>query len=94
MSFHNPSNSVAVPAMRRRETHSRLDQDCAATGRPGHLDHPLACAEPDCPPRETVILVMWPEAPAWKLRVHKAMLDVAEEDMALALQSAERISCS
>jgi hypothetical protein len=52
----------------------------------------LACAEPGCPPRETVILVMWPEAPAWKLRVHKAMLDVEESDIALSMQSVEQIS--
>jgi hypothetical protein len=41
----------------------------------------VACAEPGCPPRETSILVMWPSAPAWKLRVHKAMPDIEEGDI-------------
>jgi len=50
----------------------------------------LACAEPG-PPRETVILVMWPDAPAWKLRVHKAMPDVEEGDVRAAMTARERI---
>lgn len=54
----------------------------------------LACAEPGCPPRETVILVMWPDTPAWKVRVHKAMVDVQEEDVAEAIPLAERIEAN
>jgi hypothetical protein len=49
----------------------------------------LACAESGCPPRETVILVMFPNAPAWKLRVHKAMPDVEEEDVKDAMDMRE-----
>ncbi len=52
----------------------------------------LACAEPGCPPRETVILVMWTDAPAWKARIHKAMPEVSEADVALALRSVETIA--
>lgn len=51
----------------------------------------LACADPGCPPRETVILVMLPGKPALKLRVHKAMADVNQGDVAHALASAEGI---
>jgi hypothetical protein len=51
----------------------------------------LACAEPGCPPRETVILVMWPDAPAWKLRIHKAMPDVEEADILGAMAARETI---
>ena len=54
----------------------------------------LACAEPNCPPRETVILVMWADKSAWKLRVHKAMADVNQGDVAHALASAEEIGTS
>lgn len=54
----------------------------------------LACPEPGCPPRETVILVMWPAAPTWKLCVHKAMPDVNETDVVAALRAAETIDSS
>ncbi|MDX2203372.1 MAG: nitrate reductase [Hyphomicrobiaceae bacterium] len=54
----------------------------------------LACPEPGCPPRETVILVMRPEAPTWKLRVHKPMPDVNETDVIAALRAAETIDSS
>lgn len=47
----------------------------------------LACAEPGCPPRETVILVMWSGEPAWKLRVHKAVIDVTDDDVRIALST-------
>ncbi len=51
----------------------------------------LACAEPGCPPRETIILVMWADEPAWKLRIHKSMPDVTADDVALSLRSPERV---
>lgn len=51
----------------------------------------LACAEPGCPPRETIILVMWPNRPAWKARIHQAMVDVSEADVLAALNAAETI---
>lgn len=51
----------------------------------------LACTEEGCPPRETVILVMWPAEPAWKLRVHKAMVDIVETDIVDALTTKEII---
>lgn len=41
----------------------------------------LSCAKPDCPPRETVILVLRPGAPALRLSVHKAIVDVTEADV-------------
>ena len=41
----------------------------------------LACAEPGCPPRETVIVVMRPGHPATTLHVHKAMADVVRADL-------------
>ena len=54
----------------------------------------LACAEPGCPPRETVILVMWPHKPAFKARIHLAMVDVREADVAEALKAGETIVAS
>lgn len=41
----------------------------------------LACAEPGCPPRETVILVMPAGGRAMKYSVHKALADVVEDDI-------------
>lgn len=51
----------------------------------------LACAEPGCPPRETVILIMWDDAPAWKVRLHNAMSEVTEHDVVWALRSVETV---
>ena len=51
----------------------------------------LACAEPGCPPRETVILVIWVGKPAWKLRLHNAMMDVLEADVIAAMRHVETI---
>jgi hypothetical protein len=45
----------------------------------------LACAEPGCPPRETVIVVIRADKSTTTLRVHKPMADVVRADvMALA----------
>lgn len=41
----------------------------------------LACAEPGCPPRETVVLVLLPAGGARKLSVHAAMTEVTEADV-------------
>ncbi|MEZ5898543.1 MAG: hypothetical protein R3D51_03520 [Hyphomicrobiaceae bacterium] len=52
----------------------------------------LACAEPGCPPRETVIVIM-PTTGAWlKARVHKALGDVIEDDVLWALRKAELVT--
>lgn len=51
----------------------------------------LACAEPGCPPRETVVLVMCADAVVWKLRIHKRMTDVTNDDVRRALQSPELV---
>jgi hypothetical protein len=51
----------------------------------------LACTDPGCPPLETVILVLWPDEPAWRIRVHKALLDVEEFDIVVALRQMERV---
>jgi hypothetical protein len=52
----------------------------------------LACVEPGCPPRETVILVMWAEATVWKLCIHKSMIDVTKDDVLVAVQAPELIT--
>ena len=41
----------------------------------------LACGEPGCPPRETVILVLQEGVPTGKLSIHKAMIDCTEDDI-------------
>lgn len=51
----------------------------------------IACPLPDCPPRETIILIMPDQAAASKLRIHKAMADVTEDDVATSLRSLETV---
>ena len=51
----------------------------------------LTCAEPGCPPRETVVLVMWTDGTVWKLRIHKSMTDVTSMDVLHATQSPEPV---
>ncbi len=41
----------------------------------------MACGEPGCPPRETVVLVMPAGARAMKYSVHKALAEVVEDDI-------------
>ena len=41
----------------------------------------LACGEPGCPPRETVVLVMPAGCRASKYTIHKAIADVVEDDI-------------
>lgn len=48
----------------------------------------LACHLPGCPPRETVILVMRPGKPPLQVSMHKAMRDVARDDIETALAGA------
>lgn len=41
----------------------------------------LSCAEPGCPPRETIVLILRKGAPARRLSIHKAILDICEQDV-------------
>lgn len=45
----------------------------------------LACSLPDCPPRETVILVMAPGEPARHTSLHMPLRDVRWEDLTVAV---------
>lgn len=47
----------------------------------------LACSQPDCPPKQVVVLVLCDSAPAWKFEVHKPLLDITEDDIAEAISS-------
>lgn len=40
--------------------------------------------QPDCPPRETVILVLRSDAPALRISIHKAIVDISQEDVIVA----------
>ena len=44
----------------------------------------LACHLPDCPPRETVILVMSGPNATRQFSIHKGLMDVTLEDVSLA----------
>ncbi len=39
------------------------------------------CAKPNCPNRQTVILVMSEDAPTKKISIHKTIADIAETDV-------------
>lgn len=52
----------------------------------------LACTEPGCPPKETVIVVMRVSGVWDKLRIHRAMPDVTETDVLHASRSAETVT--
>lgn len=52
----------------------------------------LACPEPGCPPRETVILAMPDGAAPIRARIHKTMAEVTADDVRAAL--AEDVSNS
>lgn len=44
----------------------------------------LTCSQPDCPPRSTVVLVLRANTPALRLSIHKALVDIGEEDVIAA----------
>ncbi len=50
----------------------------------------IACPQPDCPPQETVILVLR-AGNAVKLSIHKALADVSEADVIDAARTAEAL---
>ena len=41
----------------------------------------FACAKPNCPNRQTVILVLSEDAPTQKMSIHKTVADVSEADV-------------
>lgn len=41
----------------------------------------LSCPKPGCPPRETIVLVLRSGAPAMRISIHKAIIDVSEQDV-------------
>lgn len=75
-------------AARRAEASARIkDWTRAALGLDEAtrvLVHELACSRPDCPPRETVILVVPADGPPYKLALHCAMDELGEADLARA----------
>jgi hypothetical protein len=46
----------------------------------------LACSLPDCPPKETVILVMRPGKETLQVSIHKSILAVAYIDVSVAFR--------
>jgi len=52
----------------------------------------LACAEPDCPPYETIIVIVRVDGTAARMRVHKAMADVSESDVIEATPKLEPVA--
>jgi hypothetical protein len=41
----------------------------------------FACAKPNCPNRQTVILVLSEDAPTQKMSIHKTVADISETDV-------------
>ena len=49
----------------------------------------LACSQPDCPPKQVVVLILSNEEPARTFSIHKALLDTSEKDVVDALSTEE-----
>lgn len=47
----------------------------------------IACSVPGCPPQETVVLILPTAGGALKLSIHKAVLNVTEEDVRKAAET-------
>ncbi|MGH7293813.1 MAG: hypothetical protein ACRELB_02715 [Polyangiaceae bacterium] len=47
----------------------------------------VRCAEPGCPPLETIVALLRAGAPPRKVKVHKAAVDVTLDDLRVALAS-------
>lgn len=47
----------------------------------------LACTLPDCPPQETVILILLPDMPPRQISLHTALLAVTRQDLEEALHA-------
>lgn len=45
----------------------------------------LSCALPDCPPRETVIVILLASGDIRQLSIHKALLEVDHDDIVRAI---------
>lgn len=45
----------------------------------------LSCALPDCPPRETVIVVLSASGDIRQISIHKALLEVDHDDIVCAI---------
>jgi len=45
----------------------------------------LSCALPDCPPRETVIVVLSASGKTRQISIHKALLEVDHDDIVCAI---------
>jgi hypothetical protein len=45
----------------------------------------LSCALPDCPPKETVILILSASGKTRQLSIHKALVDVDRDDILQAI---------
>lgn len=52
----------------------------------------MDCPMPGCPPRETVILVLWDDDQPWQVRVAKIIPEITEDDIVWALRSMVRLT--
>ncbi|WEK49496.1 MAG: hypothetical protein P0Y66_17435 [Candidatus Kaistia colombiensis] len=84
MRFANPfaprdaAERAEAAARIKNWTRSALCLDDAARV----LVHELACSRPNCPPRETVILIVpATDAAPFKIALHRAMRDLTENDL-------------
>nr|WP_321523933.1 hypothetical protein [uncultured Cohaesibacter sp.] len=47
----------------------------------------IACGQPDCPPRQVVVLILRSGQSALKYAIHKSLLDTTEEDIRNAIKT-------
>ncbi len=73
---------------RRAEALRRLKRAAGALFCAREEDHvmvnELACNEPGCPPIETVVALLRQGEPPWQVKVHKAVVDISDDDLLAA----------
>lgn len=81
--FGVPGDPKRVAAIRR------IKQAALALFEAGEEDavavSELRCAEPGCPPIETVVALLRPGAPPRHVKIHKPAVEVTDEDLRAAI---------
>jgi hypothetical protein len=54
----------------------------------------VACSQPDCPPKQVVVLILCASAPARKFAVHKPLMETGQEEIIDAISALEVCSAS
>jgi hypothetical protein len=85
-SFDNPFGRERAPDHAERVEAIKLwaRQALALTDETVVSVSEFGCAKPTCPNKQTVIVVMSPDAPTRKISIHRSIADISESDVAEA----------